>query len=817
MIRLLTLVLLLSFTGLAYGDGAQFFIITENGNIFNIFGPPPARPPGFDSAPFLNAERINTAISVTTGSDAVFGQAGSITTLPAASSMRAAIITDWGTASDELYSAMLVGELHKTTTGQPYLGDGVISGGLDLLEYCNLPYNSTLGLGVDCVNNYNGNDMTPVPRYGHGYVLEGIPPVGRAIVNVDVLFGKYYEVMFTCPGCTDESRAYFIENVLSMHQFGDAGFRDSPGLTFTPDAPFKFDQTTLAGLALVPGTNQPGRDANNIGAWNCTATDCDYGSIYATKWKSLLPGWNSIQHGTPGNFAIITIDPGTGAKLQLREGNSTDGSCCFGFDGGLYNHIGSAAVIHDTDRHVMIVPNGGSIPHENPIILDEQKLQQERLLNTQVGSVPRQFSHSQDGDPLYNGLYYDENGSWPPYHVRLVDAVQTDFSQKPFNINDYLGKGNYTNDDMIRILRGSYPINDPMDSEIYDIRNDVMLRGGSGTFQYWDGDDVKRPYIDPWMRLQKNPVWEEYGVTLPQNSFVIVDTYATIPVVKPTRLSDTYLSSTPCGLPGTDEVNRLNVIAASNSGGYDASVIEFLVLADGSGPIETNLKLQLIYEASRTYLDYIDGNYLAGDSIHVPILPNRPYLCTIIAPNILESQFLLATLPHGQSYISLGGIEGVVPVSAEYVQYMGVQSPRDGTISLDISSRIGASVSAFGKGPIGANNTQWTNGSIPVLATITVKGNESPLLSFSIDTFDIIEEEYNDDGANCYGRFVTDIDSSTYVQRTVSIPASLGEHIPIELKIITQDTLTDIPFCGGVTKESILIQYILHTFAIDVR
>lgn len=92
--------------GVAHAQQAQFFMLTDRGNVFLVEGPPPDRPPGFDSAPFLNLQGINTVFSLTAegapGIDpvAIMGSAGVVTPLPAyhpgRPSMEATIVTDWG-------------------------------------------------------------------------------------------------------------------------------------------------------------------------------------------------------------------------------------------------------------------------------------------------------------------------------------------------------------------------------------------------------------------------------------------------------------------------------------------------------------------------------------------------------------------------------------------------------------------------------------------------------------------------------------------------------------------------------------------------
>ena len=187
---------------------------------------------------------------------------------------------------------------------------------------------------------------------------------------------------------------------------------------------------------------------------------------------------------------------------------------------------------------------------------------------------------------------YGERGDWPPYKVRLVEARHIDFEMPHTDILDYTPYSNYTYNDLGRIIRIDVQRGPLMDAQIYDIRNDKLLLTDEGRFPLWDGSHVDRPYIQPWLNLKENPVWDLYGMELPDDELPIVDTYATIPTVTPTTLSGTYLSSLPCGYPDLSEAThelRDVIFDTFGSGLYDPYLMEFLLLADHAGDISDNL------------------------------------------------------------------------------------------------------------------------------------------------------------------------------------------------------------------------------------
>ncbi len=843
--------------GAAHGQvTAQFWVITENGNQFELDGPPPDRPPGFDTAPFLNIRPLNTALSMTAGAApgaapvATFGAAGSVTELkeydPGRTEMAVTIVTDWGHATDSryMYAPMLVGDLRVTSTGAPYMGPARINAtaaATDLLEWCNAgPVNGT---DVSCVDNYRGRDLSPTYDAEYGHVLD-LPQTGRTIVHISGLPGTVagLEIMFTCPECRMDAQAF--------HGSGGGTFMERgflhPAIVATPDPPYFLRPYNLTGLAWGGVT-----DSNNIGYWQdggpctpalsisggsivggCAGADIQAGTVGATAWQPLSPGWNLVEFPRPlvppipDNYVVI-IDPGWGAKLQIREKdpNRNVVKCCHGFDGGVHNaarisgHAVNAAVVHTVDQHLLIIPYGGSVPADQATLAEAHAVQM--AVREEPRSTFRWLSHSELGDPIYHGFMYDERGTWPPYQVRLVEARHIDFDLPALNILEEISWGNYTSDDLARVIRIDTNPGPLMDSEIYDIRNDRLLRSDEGRFILWDGTHIDRPYIQPWWNLQKNPVWETYGVKLPRDKMLVVDAYATIPMVKPTHLSNTYLSSLPCGYPDISEVTgpMWDAIAdAAGTGGYDPDLIEFLVLTDGDGPITDNMRLQHIYMASRTYLDYLDGSYQHGDKVHVPVLDGRQYLCTTIAPNILESQYLLSGLPFGNSYLSLGGQEGTVEASggfgsgwtASYAHHSGVQSPRTGIVTLDVTARFGAAVSALGMGDAGsftAPTGQWGNGTIMVDASFSAGPATVTLGTFAIDTHEIVEESYLLEGGQCFGRFVTMPDDSGLFRKTVTVPADQGEHIPLVLNLTAAEDGAVVgtgPFRYGSTSSFVM-------------
>ena len=867
---------------------AQFWVVTELGNVFHITGPPPDRPPGFDSAPFLNVRPLDTILSLTAGPApgvepvAIFGEAGTVTELPeydpGRKTMDAAIVLDWGvmTNSIPLYVNMPVGDLNlERHTDRPYLGPARVGDvawpgdpePVDLLEWCNTMVNATNldssphplnGTLVSCVDNRSGGNLTAARaggyvggKYvGYGHVLD-LQDRGRTIIHVNnnSTNPHWFEVMLTCPFCMDTARAYHGFDNNANNDFMKRGFRHDPAAVASPDAPYRLVPANLTGLAWDGVA-----DANHIWYWqdggSCTPTlsisggtiqggctgspnpPIEAGTVLAETWQPLYAGWNAVDF-PPGASYIIVVDPGPEARLQIREANQTHPVCCTAFDGGVWNNAPSsmAAVIHNTDRHLLLIPYGGSIPPDHATLADMQGVRLD--LAEGPHNAPRQIAHSEQGDPVYHGIMYGERGEWPPYKVRMVEARHIDFEMPHTDILEYMSRGNYTQEDLQRIVRMGVPSGPLMDSQIYDIRNNKLLRTDEGRFILWDGSYVDRPYIQPWMNIQESPVWEMYGVELPDDELLVVDTYATIPTVRPTTLSGTYLSSLPCGYPNVREAThelRDVIFDTFHSGMYDPYLMEFLLLADHTGDINDNLTLQLIYEASRTYLDYLDGFYYAGEEIHVPILGNRPYLCTVIAPNILVSQYILYGLPYGGTYLSLGGTEAVAEAGYDHIagfgkathtHHSGVQAPRSGALVLDVDAKFWAGVSALGTGDAHTTRTnatgQWLNGTWRVEAVLEVAGTNTTLATFDMDLHEIHQEAYLFQDGRCYARFTTLPDVSPYVLRSVTVQAAQGEHVPVSLHLTaTPLALAWSPICDGTTAESILVQFYVKTFAIDV-
>ena len=117
---MVVLVVCVLLVGVAHAQtpNPQFWVLTDRGNVFLIEGLPPPRPPGFDSAPHLEINVLNTALALTAdgapGVDpvAIMGDAGVVTPLPEGhTDMSATIILDLGSRFDSrpLYAPMPVG------------------------------------------------------------------------------------------------------------------------------------------------------------------------------------------------------------------------------------------------------------------------------------------------------------------------------------------------------------------------------------------------------------------------------------------------------------------------------------------------------------------------------------------------------------------------------------------------------------------------------------------------------------------------------------------------------------------------------------
>lgn len=433
--------------GLAYGQvTAQFWVVTDLGNSYELDGPPPDRPPGFDTAPFLNVQRVDTVLALYAGPApgvspiAFFGEAGVVTALPShdpgRSEMSATIVTDWRhhTHSQPLWAPMPVGEL-RMHGGAPYLGPARIGDlpVLDLLSLCNAGVVAT-GIGtleVKCVDNRTGRNLDATNHTSYGHVLD-VPGTGRTVIHVDGSAGVRTEVMFTCPECRDEARAFYG---FGGSQFLGRGF-SHPNSLAAPAAPYRFEAGSLAGLAWDGAV-----DSNGIAYWQdggsctpalsigggmvhgaCPGIPIQAGTVQVPVWQPLVPGWNLVDFYA-GSSHIIIADPGAGAKLQVRQGVS---GCCVGFDGRVWHlarepgRPAGAAVFHDVDRHLLVMPYGGSVPNTHPTL---DRMQDVRLAaREEARSSPRQLAHSDPGDVPYHGLFYDGGGTWPPYMVRLVEC-----------------------------------------------------------------------------------------------------------------------------------------------------------------------------------------------------------------------------------------------------------------------------------------------------------------------------------------------------------------------------------------------------------
>ena len=181
-------------------------------------------------------------------------------------------------------------------------------------------------------------------------------------------------------------------------------------------------------------------------------------------------------------------------------------------------------------------------------------------------------------------------------------------------------------------------------------------------------------------------------------------------------------------------------------------------------------------------------------------------------------------------YLTLSGHEGFAPLDSgfisssegTYIYRGGVQSPRDGILSLDVTTSISTSVAALGMGVYTSGpviNQTWWNGTLTATGTVHVGDFVVPLGSWTVDTYDMVEETYTQHGDMCYGRFVTMPDSSGYTVQTIAVPAEQGEHVPVELHLTvhgpTLDSATSI--CYATTFESVIVQFMLESFSVDVR
>ena len=100
------------------------------------------------------------------------------------------------------------------------------------------------------------------------------------------------------------------------------------------------------------------------------------GTTNAHAWQPLHAGWNLIEFASGGQ--IVVVDAGQDARLQVRDTlhpNATGPGCYSAFDSGMHHEArsadGKAAVMHNVDRHLLLIPYGQDVqPDRNPTLAE---------------------------------------------------------------------------------------------------------------------------------------------------------------------------------------------------------------------------------------------------------------------------------------------------------------------------------------------------------------------------------------------------------------------------------------------------------------
>lgn len=857
---------------------AQFFILTENGNSFPIIGPPPNRPPGFDTAAYLEMNSLDGLVSISASDlPTVTKRAGPYITLPEHDPARASMVasltdgSDWapGEIGKNLYAPVLLGEI-RMDGSRPYVARASGVGGLDILAHCN--GRTPNGIEVRCISG--GADSTAAP--GNPSML-ALPADERTVIFLNftqVNTNKRLEIVFACPWCDDTPRAYVGYDIFRAPTDGARLY--GPG--------FLYDGTVggrvLGSVPNWEGSDYPKLDSGYPAAWGsvehprnsgvrywaeCTGSGIPRLSVVGTFVTNapgspcnafttlspvnvipavgaspIYPGWSrhvGADGGKNYDMAIVVNKPGPGASLQMLHGlESIHVNEPHLFSTDLKNGGASRMVIHNDDLHLLVIPAGATI-RGNDEVLSYLRSLQTGAMNLGRDSSINLLAHSDSLDVLQTGISYDGRGGWPPYKVMAVGATTINFARDSLSDQDRwrehldyttVSESRGQRDRLMQaVLRSDGPPAGLHDTHIYDIRNDKLLMKDRGEIILWDGNTTEGIHVEPHFRMWDSPLWDYFGVDMESNVLQVVDMYAVIPIVKPTHISGTYISSIPCGGPRQSDVDGFMDWLTTEAIGdpkFDVNLIGYYLGADlGEGISEDPLK-QLIYRESRVYLDYLDGDYFPGARVNVPILAGMPYVCTIQAPNILESQYFAAALPLSASFINLGGQEFVADLKrfgasdlydSKVVYTTGIQSPRDGVVVLDVASRFGAVFYADTTGGTGTPAPQWKNGTLKVSARMTVGG---------VGSVELARYELSLAGAEarpaggCIGHFETAEALSGYSAKSFSFTAKRGEYVPVSISLSASGNLEDV---GGTDQSCRIdwyrVQHLLRTLAVDVR
>ena len=846
--------------GISYGQSqvftaplAQFWLLTEDGNQFIITGPPPDRLPGFDTSPHIERELLSLSsilveYNTPVGSNETYIGPGAIIDLPPHNASRTflkvSIFEPNNSVSNSLYSPVLLGDL-DSHSGQPYFNKAKISGSpLDLLSICN---SSSGSITVKCVDSTRSLTLTPVTETGYGNVLS-LPSNSRTIIHFDwgSGVGGLLEIMFSCPECKSTPKAYYGSGGWNFREygwtFGGSG-NDvtiptfnlyNPRLGTHPLKPLGYDSIPFNGITVhkdggvsctpnlgrVPNT-QIVKDTNT-----CSSGTYTINAVQSNRYQTLMPGWNLVNTGPASSGYIIIDSPGSAAKLQVQRGTSS------AFSKDLVNKMGHPVTIFNHHNPTLFtIPDGGKVSG-NTQLTNAQNLQRDA------------WTKPYNQQKWITGISFDGAGGYPPYKVKSVGADSVIFrniaalseDEKLFDLN------NITSIQKSALLKVLLETDGGLiDSEIYDIRNDKFLRSDVGEFILWDGTIIDRIYVKPFLDID-NPLWSKYGVTLDANTFKIVENYAFIPIIKPTYVEKIYVSSLPCGgIRGEEKEDIGNfLLRAHTDPTNNINFIWFFLNYNfnlTSPDIKTDNIMQQIYLASRTYLDYLDGKYLAGESISVPILPNREYICMTITPNIVETQLQIPYIPLQDIYLSLSG-KKISDQNALYtktvggtttktinstvdIYHGGIQVPRTGVVTLNIESYITAAFEAieYSCSGITPRTSPWITGAMLSRLDIYIDGELYNPYKYGFDVnLARIETENYPDPLPGDNTFKTLPGKSDYETSTVLFEGVRGEYKPLKISIRSEgdsSTMTIYNSCG--TSEEWTVHYDIKRFVVKVN
>lgn len=515
------------------------------------------------------------------------------------------------------------------------------------------------------------------------------------------------------------------------------------------------------------------------------------------------------------------------------------------------------------------------------------------------------ISHDDDAsDPSYNGLNYcgyepgicDATDQQPAFKMRVIhDGTSIDTSR---------GGEIYDVRNNVRLVGGAAPTREALPQQTYDRLLTIIgeLDGTRPAYTYFDldwstlhtGDNINlllsvllpvagtlANEATSYVSDGGNPYLD---VPVDDDVLVIQDVYAVVPFQQAEVIRDTYISKYPCGSGMTDGdlSNYLRWLDAQQQPPdtdvewYWVHEILFNTRPPPATQVfsdeETRQVLRAaLSERAKTHLPYLDGSYEPGSVMSVPLLPNRPYLCVVTGNNILHTTINLHDLRFAGGGFSVGGINhqqtAVFTVQDHYrnadligdggfddmgratgttswetVYETSVQSPRDGTTSIDMISNVGLSWSALAvsdRSPDSAVPDRWRDGNVHAefRGVVTYRGTQTifDLGSVTLQMSNVVESGSMDtlpayasgygapNNLKCAYRFdVGGADSAVFADVSKTIPMRAGEAVGIQLQArawMTEPGSGILPFCGAeydIYIERLLTQVNVGTFRVDI-